>query len=127
MSKFLVDENLSPKLATSLRDLGYKASAVREVSLKGQSDEKIIEFARSNDWIVITADLGFGEVFCFNTAGKVSFIILRSPRQSTKSYQKIIEFLHIRGVLKEDLKQTLIVASHTTIRRRTIPDAARGS
>lgn len=124
MPKFLVDENLSPKLAGFLRDLGYKASASREVSLKGQSDEKIIEFARSNDWIIVTADLGFGEVFYFNTAGKVGFIILRSPWQSTESYQKILEFLHIRGVLKEDLKQTLIIASHTTVRRRTIPNSS---
>lgn len=43
---FLIDENLSPLLAEDLRRFGYKAKAVREVGLMGQSDNKIIKCVR---------------------------------------------------------------------------------
>lgn len=45
MSKFLIDENLSPLVAFHLRKCGYRAFAVRDLGLKGKSDEVILAFA----------------------------------------------------------------------------------
>lgn len=125
MPNFLIDENLSPKLASFLRNLGYQASAVRDVSLKGKPDEEVIKFAQKKNLVIITCDLGFGESFYFNTSGAVSFIILRSHKQSLPYFQQILELLHNEGILKEKLSKTLVVASHTIIRRRTFPPSTK--
>ena len=44
--QFLIDESLSPQLATFMKKLGYDAVSVREVGLKGCSDIQIIEWAQ---------------------------------------------------------------------------------
>ena len=56
MASFLVDENLSPKLAVWLRRLGHKAEAVRETELKGKSDDEIIDWAENHNLIIILYD-----------------------------------------------------------------------
>gem|GEM_PF-5619649 len=40
MHKFLLDENLSPRLTAFLRDLNYEARAVRDVGLKEKAMKK---------------------------------------------------------------------------------------
>ena len=63
MSKFLIDENLSPLIAVHLRRSGYKARAVRELRLTGKSDEVILNFAQKNRFIIVTGDVEFGKFF----------------------------------------------------------------
>lgn len=46
MTKFLVDENLSPLIASHLRKQGYNAKAVRELGLIGKPDEVILNSAQ---------------------------------------------------------------------------------
>lgn len=61
MPLFLVDENLSPRIALWLRRLGYEAKAVCEVGLSGKTDEEIIAWLQKHNGILITSDLDFGE------------------------------------------------------------------
>lgn len=77
MSKLLVDENLSPSLALYLRRKGYISKAVRDLAFSGKPDKEILRFAKSEQWIVITADLEFGRFF-YEKFGEVSMVILRS-------------------------------------------------
>ncbi len=86
MPKFLVDENLSPKLAQHLRMLGYTASSVREVGLTGALDEEIITWSNKKKYIVITRDLGFGYVYS-QREDKFGVILLRSKDESTEAAQ----------------------------------------
>ena len=57
MSKFLIDEDLSPLLAEYLRSLKYNALSVREVGLKGKLDIDLIKWIQKEDAILITCDL----------------------------------------------------------------------
>src|SRR3990167_9961613 len=76
MSKFLIDENLSPLIAVHLRRSGYKARAVRELRLTGKSDEVILNFAQKNRFIIVTGDVEFGKFF-YERYGTLTIIILR--------------------------------------------------
>ncbi len=80
MPKFLVDENLSPKLADFLRSLGYAASAVRDVGLTGSSDETIVAWAKTHNHIVITRDIGFGYTYAVKDVA-FGLILLRSKTE----------------------------------------------
>ena len=60
--KFLVDEDILYKTAAHLVDLGYDAKHVRDVGLKGRTDEEIIGFARANGLVLITMDSDFSDI-----------------------------------------------------------------
>ncbi len=57
--RYLVDENLSPRLADHLRAHGYIASHVGEVGLQGAPDERIAVWAARGRWTVVTQDADF--------------------------------------------------------------------
>jgi predicted nuclease of predicted toxin-antitoxin system len=61
MNQFLIDENLSPLIASYLRQLGYRAKTVPELNLKGKTDQEIIEFSKKNGCI-ITGDQELGKL-----------------------------------------------------------------
>lgn len=119
MPKFLVDENLSPLLAQYLRELKYQARAVREVNLKGKSDEKILEWVKKRKTVLITADREFGEFFYLKNFGQIGIIILESKSQSFKSFKKIIKILDKEKILKKrNLHKLLVIATEWSYRIR---------
>ncbi|GAC1589641.1 MAG: hypothetical protein NVS3B21_06450 [Acidimicrobiales bacterium] len=61
MSRFLVDENLSPALAASLVADGHDAVHVNDVGLSQRPDAQILGWAARQDRTVITADHDFHE------------------------------------------------------------------
>jgi predicted nuclease of predicted toxin-antitoxin system len=57
--KLLCDENLSPKLP-ALLEARYPGSAhVRDCDLKGSSDDAIWEYARANNFTILSKDSDF--------------------------------------------------------------------
>jgi predicted nuclease of predicted toxin-antitoxin system len=54
--KFLIDENLSNKMARSLRDIDQEVFHVTELLKAGSSDLEVLEYAGSNDFFLITKD-----------------------------------------------------------------------
>lgn len=111
MPKFLVDENLSPLLSDYLRNLKYDCCVVKEVGLKGKSDEEIIKWIQKNKRVLITGDLDFGEFFYSKTFGKIGIIILKSKSQKLKSFIEIIDYLRKEKVLKnKKIESSLVIA-----------------
>jgi predicted nuclease of predicted toxin-antitoxin system len=55
--RFLIDENLSPMLASHLSTThGFDAVHVNVVGLRGASDQEILAYATSEDRIVVTSN-----------------------------------------------------------------------
>ena len=119
MPKFLIDENLSPLLSNYLRSLNYNAQAVREIGLKGKSDEEIIKWIQKNKRVLITADLDFGEFFYLNSFGQIGVIILKSKSQKLGSFKEIINYLHKEKILEgKKLGNFLVIATKGKYRIR---------
>lgn len=57
--KFIVDMPLSPELAAWLVKKGHDATHALQAGLNRSSDEEILEYARNEKRIIITADLDF--------------------------------------------------------------------
>ncbi len=118
--QFLIDESLSPNLATFLKELGYDALSAREAGLKGLPDNKIIEWAQKNNSIVITGDLDFGELWYWHYNGAVGIIVLRLKSYNLEAQQRILEFLYTSKVLDEgSVKNALIISTDKKYRIRT--------
>jgi predicted nuclease of predicted toxin-antitoxin system len=54
--RFLVDENLSPRLAAVFNELGYDATSVRDRGRLGMSDAAVLAWAVEEDRVIVTAN-----------------------------------------------------------------------
>jgi predicted nuclease of predicted toxin-antitoxin system len=59
--KFIIDENLPPRLAAWLRERGHDAVHVVDTGLTGQADTNIVALARQEQRTVITQDSDFDD------------------------------------------------------------------
>jgi predicted nuclease of predicted toxin-antitoxin system len=59
--KFLIDAQLPPNLAKTLREIGSDAIAVREVGLRDASDHDIWRYALQESLVIITKDEDFAD------------------------------------------------------------------
>ena len=57
--KLLLDENLPLRLAVALKDLDPDASHVRDLKLLGAPDEQIWNYARDQDFILVSKNTDF--------------------------------------------------------------------
>jgi predicted nuclease of predicted toxin-antitoxin system len=77
--RFLVDNPLSPVLATLLTRAGHDALHVRTIELQRAEDVVIFDRAAAEERIVVSADTDFGTLLAARTVQKPSVIQFRGP------------------------------------------------
>jgi len=75
--KILLDMNISPKWVNVLTGKGIPAIHWSSIGLPNASDMEIMNFARENDFIVLTYDLDFGAILFVINGQKPSVVQLR--------------------------------------------------
>ena len=119
--KFLVDENLSPRLCDALDDLGHEAVHVRDIGLKSASDVDVLARARADGAVLLSADTDFGAVLAASGADRPSVIIVR---RSTE--RRTADLVALLGANLPDLGDALeegsiVVLDPDRIRIRKLP------
>lgn len=79
MARYLVDEDLPRSLALRLREAGLDAVDVRDVGLRGASDEDVLARAVQEARAVLTADVGFGNILRFPLGEHSGIVLVRLP------------------------------------------------
>jgi len=81
--RFLVDQNLSRRVAAALRAAGHDVLHTSEVELSTASDAAIADRAVAEERVVVSADTDFGALLAANGAERPSVLLfrLRSPRR----------------------------------------------
>ncbi len=118
--KFLADMGISPKTVAFLRDLEYDALHLYEQGLHRLLDPDILEKTRNEGRILLTHDLGFGELVAASGARLPSVISFRlrnmHPDQVNRYLYKIIE------QYREALEQGVITSvTEGQVRVRYLP------
>jgi len=91
--RFLLDEQLSPKIAEAARALDLDVRAVCGSTLEGRDDESILCAAVADDRILITIDIGgFTPLLTkfFNEGTRVPGLILVNPKTFPSQDRKVL-------------------------------------
>lgn len=111
---------LSPELAIWLIQHGHDAIHAFEAGLDRATDEVILERARNDDRIVITADLDFPRLLALAQADGPGLILFRGGNYSEQEIeQRLIRTFET--VQHEELPNSIIVIEKKRIRRRRLP------
>ena len=80
--RFLVDANLSPRLAVSLTEARHDAVHVTDLGMSRATDLEILEVADRDDGVVVSADTDFGTLLAIGNRGRRPVLLprLASPR-----------------------------------------------
>lgn len=96
--KLLFDQNISIRLLKLISDAFPEAKQVKEVGLENCSDSEIWEFARNNNFIIVTFDSDFYDLSVIKGIPP-KIIWLRIGNTSTNSIAKVL--MHNQDLLKE--------------------------
>mgnify|MGYP001565952701 CR=1 FL=1 len=118
--RFLVDMPLSPKLAAWLVRQGHDAVHALEVGLGRASDTTILDHARKEQRIVVTADLDYPRLLALTEAEGPGVILFRGGNYSEQeAVNRLMQAL--TTIPNEDLPNSIIVIEKGRIRRRRLP------
>lgn len=76
--RFLLDENLSPRICVLVSGRGHEAVHVRDLGLTSAADREVLARAAADGLILVTADRGdFGRELAATRATEPSVVLLR--------------------------------------------------
>lgn len=118
--RLLADVHISPKTVTDLQKQGYEIMRSSEVLPANAPDINILEFARTENWVVLTQDLDFSMLVALSRYSQPSLITLRlSSAKPDIVTQKLLEVLpQIEEALQEG---SAITIQDESIRIRKLP------
>ena len=118
---YVVDANLSPRLADLLRDAGHDAVHVRDIGLRAASDDEIIDYAISTDRIVISHDTDFGTLLAYRELSKPSFILIRSSDPVDVDHQARLVVANLDAMSDDLGAGAIAVFARGRLRIRRLP------
>lgn len=119
--RFLVDANLSPRVATRLRDGGYEVSHVQDHGLLNADDEKILRYALDTSHAIISADSDFATMLALTGMVAPSLILLRSADHLNPTEQADLLLANLPAVLQDLDSGCVVSISQNHLRMKSLP------
>ena len=120
--RFLVDANLSPRVATLLSGEGFESIHVGDVDLLTATDQAILDYAAANGLVIISADSDFGELLAVSRgAVRPSVVLLRSADRLTPDQQAAVLVANLAAVADELKTGALVSIARGRVRIRSLP------
>jgi predicted nuclease of predicted toxin-antitoxin system len=91
--KFKLDENLPVSSAAVLTAAGHDIDTVPGEGLTGRPDQDIVSAATTAERILISLDIGLGDIRAYPPGSHSGIVILRLPDQSAATVTKAISDL----------------------------------
>lgn len=118
--KFLIDMPLPPQLVKWLEEQGHEAIHALQIGLDRAQDTVIIEYSRSHNQIIITADLDYPRILALTRESGPGLILFRGGNYSTQEIEEHLTRV-FAIVSEEELNKSIIVIEKERIRKRSLP------
>jgi predicted nuclease of predicted toxin-antitoxin system len=116
--KFLVDMPVTPRAIPHLQAAGHDAVHAATVGLSTATDERILELARLEARVVVTADLDYPRLLALSGAHGPGVILFRGGSYSDEEMLTLLDRVLVLG---GELERSITVVDRSRIRRRSLP------
>jgi predicted nuclease of predicted toxin-antitoxin system len=119
--RFVVDANLSPRLALSLAEAGHDAVHVADLGMSRAPDMEILEVADRDDRVVVSEDTDFGTRLAMGNRRRPSVLLLRlaSPRRTEQL--AAVSHLNLPVVVDALDAGSVVMFEDARVRVRSLP------
>jgi predicted nuclease of predicted toxin-antitoxin system len=118
--KLLLDQRLPRTTVANLRLFGIVAIHAANVSLSAAPDIDILDFARSNAYVIVSLDADFHTLLAVSNADSPSVIRIRIEGLRAASLAELVN--NILNMCKEDLEQgSMVSVTDISVRVRHLP------
>jgi len=118
MLKFVIDEDIPRSTAKVIKTRGYEVLDNRDYGLRGKSDEEVFEFAQKGKTVILTGDLGFGNILRFPVGSHGGIFIVHFPNEVSTSELNNQIIKAFDTLTEEDFNGNLIILEPGKIRIR---------
>ncbi len=119
--RFVVDANLSPRVAGYLHVAGHDAVHVVDVDLQHAADSTIMEWARVNRRVVLSSDTDFGALLARQEAREPSFLLLRHLNERKPEEQAGLVLANLPAVTADLMAGAVVTLTPRHLRVRPLP------
>lgn len=119
--RFLVDANLSPRVAARLCDGGYEATHVQDHGLLNASDKTILRNAFDANDVIVSADSDFATMLALTGMASPSLVLLRSADHLSPNEQADLLLANLPTVLQDIDAGCVVSISRNHLRVRPLP------
>ena len=116
---FLVDEDLPRSLVGDLRQAGLTAEHVIDLGMRGRSDDDILALARSRNLVLVTGDVGFGNLFRYPPKTHAGIVVARLPNELPTATTNTLIVAVLLGLTSEEVVGGLVIIEPGRIRIRS--------
>jgi predicted nuclease of predicted toxin-antitoxin system len=118
--KFLVDMPVTPLAVTHLRAIGHDAVHAHEIALGRASDTQLLDAARRDGRVIVTADLDYPRLLALHQASRPGIILFRGGAYSDAEMLGLLDrvLTHTPAL---DFEGSIVVVDRRRIRRRALP------
>jgi predicted nuclease of predicted toxin-antitoxin system len=119
--RVLLDNNLSERLIPILAEQSWDVTHVRALGLRDADDEVVMETARQDDRILISADTDFGALLATSHAATPSVVLVR--RVSGRRVEDLAAILlaNLPGLEADLAKGAIVAIGEDSLRVRSLP------
>ena len=119
--KFLLDQCLSPQLATLLSNAGHDAVHARDRGLSRAKDDDLIALAEKEVRILLTADTDFPSILTLGARRAPSCILFRGDFEPAATMQARLLLASLHDIAPQLERGALVVITTSKVRVRDLP------
>lgn len=111
---------VTPLAVTHLRAIGHDAVHAHEIGMARAADTRLLEVARREERVVVTADLDYPRLLALHQANRPGIILFRGGAYSDAEMLGLLDRV-LAQTPALDLERSIVVVDRRRIRRRALP------